>query len=440
MIDALRKAVDNEIEILREIAIFSRRMETATPSEKSLLAEGMNALNDKMKSTNKNLADIVNKIEMPSTGKRVSWISFPKKAAETGKEEQKIKKTIPVIEEGEEGEAKRERILEELSITEGALKKIKQKKKEEGEKITEFKKARGYLRLANKFFLGTADKLIKKGYFQGLPAELKKSNLDILFEGYVSMIIFTVFLSFFASLLLAIFFLFFNINFVSIIEIYRGNIFLRLLKVIWLPLIVPIIVFLILYYYPSAEKKSISNRIEEELPFAVIHMSSISGSGIEPTEIFKIIALSKEYPYLRKEIRKVLNQINIYGYDLVTALNNVSKTTPNQRLGELFAGLGTTINSGGGLSEFFQKRSESLLLNYKLEKEKSIKIAETSMDIYISVVIAAPMILMLLLVMISISGIQIGFTPYELTFMTIGGVALINILFLGYLQTKRTLY
>jgi len=47
---------------------------------------------------------------------------------------------------------------------------------------------------------------------------------------------------------------------------------------------------------------------------------------------------------------------------------------------------------------------------------------------------------MLMLVMISISGIQIGFTPYELTFMTIGGVALINVVFLTYLQTKRTIY
>jgi len=214
----------------------------------------------------------------------------------------------------------------------------------------------------------------------------------------------------------------------------------RLLSLAWIPIAIPVGTLLMLYYYPSAEKNSISSRITEELPFAVIHMSSISGSGIEPTEIFKIVALSKEYPFLRKEIRKVLNQINIYGYDFVTALNNVSKTTSNTALAELFSGLATNINSGGGLPEFFEKRAETLLNNYRLDREKSIKIAETSMDIYISVVIAAPMILMLMLVMISISGIQIGFTPYELTFMTIGGVALINVVFLTYLQTKRTIY
>jgi flagellar protein FlaJ len=133
-----------------------------------------------------------------------------------------------------------------------------------------------------------------------------------------------------------------------------------------------------------------------------------------------------------------LNQINIYGYDLVTALNNVAKNTSSQKLAELLNGLSATINSGGSLSDFFQKRAETLLVGYKLDKEKFIKVAETFMDVYISVVIAAPMILMLMLVMISVSGIQTGFTPYQLTFITIGGVAIVNLGFLGFLQTKQT--
>jgi flagellar protein FlaJ len=288
-------------------------------------------------------------------------------------------------------------------------------------------------------FLNTSTKLIKKGYFSMLPVELKKSNLDILFESYVAMMLFSVMLSFFASIIILIFFLFFNFSLTwPIITLYNGSILTRFFELLLIPIVLPIIVFFALYFYPSAEKSSISKKIDEELPFAVIHMSSISGSGIEPTEIFRIIGLSKEYPSLRKEIRKVLNQINIYGYDLVTALNNVSKSTSNPHLSELFGGLSTTINSGGSLSEFFQKRADSLLTSYKLEKEKSIKTAETFMDIYISVVIAAPMILMLMLVMITISGIQTPFSPFQLTMMTIGGVALVNVLFLGFLQMKQT--
>jgi len=203
---------------------------------------------------------------------------------------------------------------------------------------------------------------------------------------------------------------------------------------------VPTATFFSVYFYPSTEKNSIAKKIEQELPFAVIHMSAISGSGIEPAEIFKIITVSREYPFIRKELRKILNQINLYGYDLVTALNNVIKTSPSQRLAELFAGLSTTISSGGSLTDFFQKRAETLLVDYRLEREKYTKIAETFMDIYISVVIAAPMILMLLLIMVSISGFQVPFSPGEMTAIIVLVIAVINLIFIGVLQLKQPNY
>jgi len=415
MIDLLKKTVDQEIEILREIAIFSKRGESASPSEKVLISEILDSLRERMEKNNNDFLEILDKVEIsqPEKEKKVKKIF---KAEET-----KIKpgKLMPELQE-------REKYLKELEITENVLKNLRNKKIVEKVDEEGFKKARGYMRYSNKLFLESSNSLIKKGYFASLPTELRKANLDMLFEGYISMMLFSVFLSFFFGLILA------AVLFLSGI--------VGILTAVLLPLIIPIVVFIVLYYYPSAERRAISSRINGELPFAVLHMNSISGSGIPPAEIFKIIAMSKEYPYLRRELRKVLNQINIYGYDLVSALNNVSKNTSSQHLAELFAGISTTISSGGSLSSFFEKRAESLLNNYRLEKEKAIKIAETSMDIYISIVIAAPMILMLMLVMISVSGIQIGFTPYQLTFLTIGGVALINIAFLGYLQTKRALY
>ena len=432
MIDVLRKTVEQEIEILREISIFIKRTETASPAEKMLLAESMESLRSRMRENNNQIAEILKSIPISESDKT-------KKTAEVinKKENKKVQvlgEVMPRIQE-------RENFLKELDITESILKKIKKKKAVREVEVSGFKEASGYLKIANKLFLSRANQLTKKGYFGPLHVELKKANLDILFETYVSAMLFSAFLSFFAATFLAVFLIFFDISFSwPIIQFYTGSFIARALKVVLIPLLAPIAVLIILYFYPSIESRSISGRINEELPFAVIHMSSISGSGIEPTEIFKIVALSKEYPFLRKEIRKILNQVNVYGYDLVTALNNVSKGTSSSSLAELLAGLATTINSGGSLSDFFQKRADTLLINYKLEKEKAIKIAETSMDIYISVVIAAPMILMLMLVMVSVSGIQIGFTPYELTFITIGGVALINVAFLAYLQTKRGVY
>ena len=169
-------------------------------------------------------------------------------------------------------------------------------------------------------------------------------------------------------------------------------------------------------------------------------MSAISGSGIEPSAIFRIIGLNREYPYLRKEIRKILNQINLYGYDLITALNNASKTAPSENLVELFSGLSTTISSGANLSDFFEKRSEGLLLTYRLEREKYTKVVETFLDIYISIVIAAPMIFLLLLVMISISGIQVGLSSSQLGIVSVLGIGVLNLFFIMFLQLRQPGY
>ena len=236
----------------------------------------------------------------------------------------------------------------------------------------------------------------------------------------------------------ALFFLVFNIGalppFITFVE---EPLAMRLLKVVWLMVAVPGATMLLSYFYPALEKKSIESRINQELPFAVVHMSSISSSMIEPSKIFQIIISTREYPFLEKEFIKIQNEINVYGYDLVTALRNRSYNSPSKKLSELFNGLATTITSGGGLPDFFDKRAASLLFDHRLEKEKQTKASETFMDIYISAVIAAPMILMLVLMMMRISGLGISLSTGMISLIMVLAVSLINILFLAFLHLKQ---
>jgi archaellum biogenesis protein FlaJ (TadC family) len=124
----------------------------------------------------------------------------------------------------------------------------------------------------------------------------------------------------------------------------------------------------------------------------------------------------------------------------VNSLKNSAKATSSQKVADLFNGLATTISQGGNLPDFLDKRSETLLFDYKIEKEKQTKMAETFMDLYISIVIAAPMIMMLLLVLMAVSGIGIGLTLTQITLIIISIVALINIVFLAFLHIKQTGY
>jgi len=432
MIEAIKKNIETEIEMLREISVYSRRIEFSKGIEKAQLEGAITSLRESMRIINDSIPELLKEVEhenkLPGSKKKEKF------------EEIEIKRAGGEIRVNLSAKSK-EKFLKELSISENLIKKIKGQIFEEKEKFQEFKAARGYLKLSNRLFLDKSSEMIKKGYFRALYNEIKKANLDILFETYVAMMLFTTLLSVFAGIMVFVLLIFFNIQIGwPILQFYDGSYLIRMAKLLWVPFAVPIVTFFAIYFYPTTERKSISKRIDGELPFAVIHMSAISGSGISPTEIFKIIGLSKEYPFLRREIRKILNQTNIYGYDLVTALGNVSRSTPSQKLSELFNGISTNINSGGDLSDFFEKRAETLLEGYRLEREKFTKVAETFMDIYISVVIATPMILMLLLVMISLTGIQTGFSPSMLSILIVFVVALVNVLFLGFLQIKQPAY
>lgn len=458
MIDELKRNVNTEIEILREISAYLNRRTLVSENEVKLIDGAILSLQNTMKVINGSIPTLLEQISAtprlpvstlssrPAENKRegpggkLEPVTITVESTKTPLEKvtyQRFDSRFQVVLPSKD----REKFLRELKISENLVKRFKKSESESVEKYEEFKAARGYLKYSNRFFFDTSRKLVKKGYFKQLSVELRRANIDILFESFVAMVFFSTFIALILGVFVYIFFIFFTFNASTIpLKLFTGNYLLRAGQLLWIPFAIGAATFGFLYYYPSNERSSLAKKIDQELPFAVIHMSAISGSGIEPSQIFKIIGMSKEYPFLRREFRKVLNQINIYGYDLVTALNNTSKSTPSEKLAEVFAGLSTTITSGASLTEYFSKRAETLLANYALEREKYTKLAETFMDIYISVVIAAPMIFLLLLIIMSIAGVSVGFGPSQLGLIIVGAVSLLNLFFIGFLHMKQPAY
>ncbi|NCO11777.1 hypothetical protein CO038_04850 [Candidatus Pacearchaeota archaeon CG_4_9_14_0_2_um_filter_39_13] len=427
MIGELRNNVQTEANLVRELIDFIDKLERADDAEVKIIVDIIDSLKNRIKLINESIPSLLTGM---SVGESFRNVKVPVEKI-SHKDETRVSINRNDI----------EKYLEELSISKELIRRLKKGGIKEKTR-TEFKRGGGfYSKLSNKFFLNFSQRSITSGGFKSIISDLKKSNLDILSSSYISMMFFSTFISVFFGILLAIFFIFVNVSSIPpFITLYQGDMLLRILKVSWIIPAVPIFTFAMFYFYPGVEKRSVGKKIDQELPFVVIQMGSISGSGIEPVEIFKIIGLSGDYKYAGREIVKLLNQLNIYGYDLVTALTNVSRSTPSPRLSELLVGLATTINSGGDLDSFFSKRAESLLLEYTLEREKFTKVAETFMDIYISVVIATPMILLLLLVLISVSGVGLGIGITEMSLLIILLVGIVNILFLVFLHMKQPRY
>jgi len=316
-------------------------------------------------------------------------------------------------------------ILNEISRTEEiTMKRLGKSERKENAKKT--RKPNPYIKLSNRLFSKIAIKLFNKNKLHSLEKDLIKSNMNITPTSYISGVLMATVLSIFISI----------ITISILIFSLEGSFIINLTKTFWLIFIIPFVTFVGGYIYPSLEKGSVQSKINQELPFATIHMSAISGSMIEPSKIFEIIISTKEYQTLEKEFTKIMNGINIYGHNLVGSLKKTAERTASKKFSEVLNSMSTTITSGGNLIEFFDKRSKSLLFDYKLERERKSKQAETFMDIYISVVIAAPMIFMLLLVMMQVSGLGIQMSSSLISLLMIMGVSLINVIFIGFLYIR----
>ena len=309
--------------------------------------------------------------------------------------------------------------LKKLMLSEESLEKLKRQKKEESVVIS--RKPNPFITYSNKYFGRMADKISPS--FEGIGRDLKKANIPILLSSFLSLAIAGVVFSFLAGLLI-----FLVLFILGIVE----------LNFIFLPFGLSFLTGTGFYFYPASESSNVQKKISHELPFATIHMAAVSGSDIEPTRIFKIIASSKEYPNIGYEIKKVLVQVEIYGYDLVTSLKDVGSRTSNRKLADLFSGIATNISTGGELKSYLEKKSENFLIDYRLEREKFSDLAGTFMDVYISILIAAPLILMMMFIVMNVAGLGLGgITINVLLILSVGSVIIVNIIFLFVLNLKQ---
>ena len=336
--------------------------------------------------------------------------------------------------------SERKKYLEDSNIPERYIQDVKSRSGKNEEEIgDEYKEPSKYVSISNKFFFEYSSKLVDEGYFEEMGIHLKKGGFVLLLKSFISVVFFTTLLSVFVAIFLAAFFFLFSFSGgISLVNFAEDNIISKALISFLILIAIPPITFFATLYYPSTEVSTLGAQINAELPFVVIQMAAIASSDVEPTNIFRIISRNKDSPALARESKKIMNQINVYGFDLTTSLKNVAEASPNEKWAELLNGLSSTILSGGSLGNYLGKTSESLLFHYRIDKEKSTKFAETFMGLYISIVIAAPMMIMLLLIIMSVAGIGFPIGMIGISILMSSLVGFINLIFIFYLfQTQK---
>lgn len=346
--------------------------------------------------------------------------------------DKKDSKEKKVIKKKKLSKEKIKEYMEDVHIGEESLEGFIKPKKE----IKPIKQAEYTIYKVNKFgfmankYCGKFGEYLTKKYpemFSSLYNSLKLSNIKVLSKTYVNIIIFSTIIASFGVFILTL-----------LISALMGlGIFNIIIRAFAFTFLGGVISAAAIYFYPAIIVNQRRKAIKEDLPFVILHMAAVAGSGAQPISIFNLVLSSGEYKGLEAEIKKIVNYVNLFGYDLSTAMKAVSKTTPSPEFKELLVGIISTTETGGDLKSYLNGKAQDTMSTYKLNRKKYVESMGTYSDIYTGLLIAAPLLFSVTLKIIDAIAGQIG--PFSVKTIAVVGVygliPLLNVGFLIFLNT-----
>ncbi len=281
-----------------------------------------------------------------------------------------------------------------------------------------------YKKAAISLFGPIADKY--KESFKTLGPALSGSGLGILLRTWVCVTLFSSMIAFVISLIAVIiadYFIFFGFT----LFIYMA---------VFVPVLTASFVFLLFYLYPSTKARNIEKSIEIDMPFALSHMSAIASSGIPPEFMFGLLIGFEEYKGISTQARLIVRNIRTYGMSSVSAIEDVADKTPSPSLKQVLDGMATTIEKGGNMVDYLKNMSDKAIFDYRMKREQYLKTLSTYADIYTALLVAAPLMMLAVLGVMSIIGGEIlGFSIGELIqLITWVVLPFLNVAFLAFIH------
>jgi len=259
--------------------------------------------------------------------------------------------------------------------------------------------------------------------FKDVDVNLRKSGMKINFKAYVSLSVLTTLLIFIAALFT---------TFLSLLFAFHLSFLSSSLFGIGVSLLAGASTLICFYVYPIYRADNFKRNMESELPFTTGYMAILGGAGVSPERMLRSLAQMDASLAVSKEAKTITRDVELFGCDIISALETSSKRTPSERFRELLEGFIATIHSGGSLAKYFSERSRQYM---KLEKIAMRRLSDTLgvlSEFYVTLLVAGPLILVVMLaVMAMLGGGSGSLNPRLLLYLlTYLGIPLGSIIFL----------
>jgi len=231
--------------------------------------------------------------------------------------------------------------------------------------------------------------------FKDVDVNLQKSGLRISFKGYVSLAILTTLLtsvSVFVTVPL-ISFLVFNLS-PSLIILYTAGatLFAGAFSIIGF------------YLYPIIKADSVKRNLDDGLPFTTGYLSILAGAGVTPAQMFRSLAKIDASLSICQEAKNIVRDVELFGVDIISALDSASKRTPSEKFKELLEGFIATMHSGGELGKYLSERSAQYMRLKKIALRRLGDTLGVLAEFYVVLLVAGPLIMVVMLAVMAMLG------------------------------------
>jgi flagellar protein FlaJ len=231
--------------------------------------------------------------------------------------------------------------------------------------------------------------------FKDLDVRLRRSGLKINFKAYVSLTVFIAALTYVTTITLipCLLFLVFDLPLLpAVLFGLGGSLFALAFSIIGF------------YLYPIYRADTLKRELEDELPFTTGYMAILTSAGVPPEKVFYSLSDLSIPLAVTAEAKDVVRDLNLFGSDIISALEQTSERSPSERFREMIEGFITTVHSGGNLAAYLRVKSKEYMKLKRINLKKYSDTLSMLSEFYVTLLLTGPLFLVIMLVVMAMLG------------------------------------
>ncbi|MEM3788474.1 MAG: type II secretion system F family protein [Candidatus Bathyarchaeia archaeon] len=187
------------------------------------------------------------------------------------------------------------------------------------------------------------------------------------------------------------------------------------------------------YIYPVYRADKFKRELEDELTFTTGYMSILASAGVPPEKIFHSLSNLPIPLAVSAEAKNIIRDVNLFGLDIISSLEQASKRTPSERFREMVEGFISTIHSGSSLAAYLREKSKQHMKLKRISLRKFSDTLSMLSEFYVAILVTGPLLLIIMLaVMAMMGGGGLGLLSPDLllNILTYIGIPMGSIMFL----------